>query len=241
MHPGGKSTITNVCGKDASTVFANRGGTGKHSNSAWNLLGTFLVGSLPGAVVPVKSALSGYSEVQVASHASASDCWVIVNDNVYSVTSYLSMHPGGKSIILNLCGKDTTSDFTTRGGTGAHTSYAWSVLGGYIVGSLSIAIPSVPVVAPSASATTATTAATKEYTASDVSRHNSPADCWITINNTIYSVAGYMNAHPGGTSVIKAVCGKDATIVFTSRGGTGAHSVSAWNMLGMYSVGINNT
>ncbi|MFA6436120.1 MAG: cytochrome b5-like heme/steroid binding domain-containing protein [Candidatus Gracilibacteria bacterium] len=40
-HPGGKSSITNTCGGEASTIFA-----AIHSNFAWNLLKDYYVGEL---------------------------------------------------------------------------------------------------------------------------------------------------------------------------------------------------
>lgn len=72
----------------------------------------------------------------VASHATQSDCWIIVSGKVYSVSSYIAMHPGGRSAIVNVCGKDATTSFTTRGGTGEHSSSAWSLLGQFLVGTL---------------------------------------------------------------------------------------------------------
>jgi len=36
---------------------------------------------------------------EVAKHASESDCWVIVGDDVYEVTNFLTDHPGGKKAI----------------------------------------------------------------------------------------------------------------------------------------------
>jgi cytochrome b involved in lipid metabolism len=70
----------------------------------------------------------------VGKHASATDCWIIVSGNVYSVSSYMAMHPGGKTVIINQCGKDATTVFTNRGGTGAHSASAWSMLKTYLVG-----------------------------------------------------------------------------------------------------------
>lgn len=86
--------------------------------------------------------------------------------------------------------------------------------------------------------TTTTTTSTKaKLTASVVAKHSSASDCWIIVSGKVYSVAPYMAMHPGGKSVIIKVCGQDATTVFTNRGGTGAHSGSAWSMLSTYLVG----
>lgn len=72
----------------------------------------------------------------VGQHASAADCWVIVSGKVYSLSPYMAMHPGGKSVIIKVCGQDATTVFTNRGGTGAHSGSAWSMLSTYLVGAL---------------------------------------------------------------------------------------------------------
>jgi len=50
--------------------------------------------------------------VDVSGHNKASDCWMIVDDQVYNVTSYIKsdMHPGGNNILKG-CGKDATLMF----------------------------------------------------------------------------------------------------------------------------------
>lgn len=40
------------------------------------------------------------SLADVAKHNTDTDCWIIVEGNVYDATPYLSNHPGGKDIIL---------------------------------------------------------------------------------------------------------------------------------------------
>jgi hypothetical protein len=37
---------------------------------------------------------------EIAKHNTDTDCWIIVEGNVYDATPYLSNHPGGKDIIL---------------------------------------------------------------------------------------------------------------------------------------------
>lgn len=55
------------------------------------------------------SALISFDEVQ--KHNSASDCWVVIDGKVYDVTEFISMHPGGASIIIRNAGKDVTKLF----------------------------------------------------------------------------------------------------------------------------------
>ncbi|KAK9455032.1 FMN-dependent dehydrogenase-domain-containing protein [Dipodascopsis uninucleata] len=48
---------------------------------------------------------------EIAKHNSEKSCWVIINNVVYDVTSFLPEHPGGKMSILNLAGQDATKPF----------------------------------------------------------------------------------------------------------------------------------
>jgi len=47
----------------------------------------------------------------VQQHNSAGDCWVILYDQVYDVSSFLAHHPGGSRIILQLAGSDATEQY----------------------------------------------------------------------------------------------------------------------------------
>jgi len=61
---------------------------------------------------------------EVAKHNTESDCSMIVNGKVYDVTTYLPVHPGGASRIIQYCGKDGTQAFDTKGGEGQHSNRA---------------------------------------------------------------------------------------------------------------------
>jgi predicted heme/steroid binding protein len=79
---------------------------------------------------------SGYTTAQLASHATRADCWIAVSGKVYSVSNYISMHPGGSTAIVNVCGQDATTVFNNRGGTGSHSNSAKSTLGTLLLGNL---------------------------------------------------------------------------------------------------------
>jgi cytochrome b involved in lipid metabolism len=76
----------------------------------------------------------------VLQHSKENDCWIIVSNKVYSVASYISMHPGGRSTIINQCGKDATTVFANRGGTGKHSGSAYTMLGTYLIGTLGASV-----------------------------------------------------------------------------------------------------
>ncbi|KZZ98790.1 Aldolase-type TIM barrel [Moelleriella libera RCEF 2490] len=52
-----------------------------------------------------------FDAAEVAKHNTSESCWVILYNEVYDVTDFLSSHPGGPSVILRLAGQDATEDF----------------------------------------------------------------------------------------------------------------------------------
>lgn len=59
-------------------------------------------------------ALPSYTLAKVKENNSASNCWTIINSNVYDLTKWAAMHPGGPAVIRGLCGIDGTAAFTAR-------------------------------------------------------------------------------------------------------------------------------
>ena len=83
------------------------------------------------------TAAKGLSIVDVSKHSAKEDCWVIINDKVYDVTSMIPNHPGGSQAVISQCGKDATSAFDMRNGRGPHPQRAQESLENYFVGNLS--------------------------------------------------------------------------------------------------------
>jgi len=75
---------------------------------------------------------------EIALHNDQNDCWIIVNNNVYDVTSYLQAHPGGADAILPYCGSDGTQGFATQDKPkpSQHSSTAASLLSQYYIGAV---------------------------------------------------------------------------------------------------------
>jgi len=96
-----------------------------------------------------------YTLNQVATHNSSGDCWMVINQNVYDVTSYLASHDD-KLDIRSWCGTDATNDYNTKAGQGqSHSDRADSLLNQYLIGTLdttsqtsSNAITTTPVATP---------------------------------------------------------------------------------------------
>ncbi|KAI8978604.1 hypothetical protein BDB01DRAFT_799388 [Pilobolus umbonatus] len=53
--------------------------------------------------------MSTFSRAQVEGKCGPDSCWVIVNNSVYDITTFLADHPGGDDILLEYGGKDITS------------------------------------------------------------------------------------------------------------------------------------
>ncbi len=51
----------------------------------------------------------------------------------------------------------------------------------------------------------------------EVANHNTKSDCWVVIDGGVYALDGYITKHPGGSSVLIALCGKDGTAAFQSE------------------------
>lgn len=71
----------------------------------------------------------------VEKHNSEKDCWIILDNKVYDVTSVLDWHPGGKSAIMAYAGKATaqaTADYDA-----IHDSYAREKTQEVLIGRLS--------------------------------------------------------------------------------------------------------
>ena len=74
---------------------------------------------------------------EIKTHNSKSDCWSIVNGNVYNLTSYVQKHPGGAAVIANICGKDGTNAFSNQHNTQSKPN---NVLSGFLLGPLNATV-----------------------------------------------------------------------------------------------------
>ncbi|MEW6611012.1 MAG: cytochrome b5-like heme/steroid binding domain-containing protein [Patescibacteria group bacterium] len=61
----------------------------------------------------------------------------------------------------------------------------------------------------------------------EITKHDTPQDCWMVIEENVYAVTAYKNLHPGGAQAITSYCGTDATQAFLIKGGKGSHSATA--------------
>ncbi len=75
--------------------------------------------------------------------------------------------------------------------------------------------PPAPALAPVPTPTPAPS--TPGYTTSEVALHSSASSCWTIINNEVYDLTSYVSKHPGGSSRILKICGKDGTALFEGQ------------------------
>ncbi|KAF4635464.1 hypothetical protein G7Y89_g2641 [Cudoniella acicularis] len=51
----------------------------------------------------------------------------------------------------------------------------------------------------------------KTFDAAEVARHNKPDDCWVCLYGDVWDVTEFLPSHPGGSSIILKLAGRDAT------------------------------
>ncbi|XP_041973969.1 cytochrome b5-like [Aricia agestis] len=72
------------------------------------------------------------SLTEVAMHDTIDDCWVVIYDRVYDITTFFDEHPGGAEIMLEYAGRDASTAFRSSG----HSKMATKALGRFAVGEL---------------------------------------------------------------------------------------------------------
>lgn len=76
---------------------------------------------------------AGYTMAQVKANKSKSKCWSAINGNVYDLTAWIGLHPGGEGSIESLCGTDGSASFNAMH---ANKSKPESRLASYLLGPL---------------------------------------------------------------------------------------------------------
>jgi cytochrome b involved in lipid metabolism len=170
----------------------------------------------------------GITVAEVLKHNTVSDCWSVVNGNVYDLTSYVSNHKGGAAVITAICGKDGTKAFS---GQHAGASKPNADLSSLLVGPLSAAGS---ISGSSSSAALPGTGTTVALTSAEVQKHNTGTDCWSVIKGEVYDLTAYVKDHPGGAALIKAICGLDGSAAFA---GEHAGAAKPKNILAAFALG----
>lgn len=122
----------------------------------WAVLGTVVVlallrpapapdtGAAPMAEVSPETAaatpdptLPAITMDEVARHADADSCWMVIEGLVYDFTAYIPKHPTRRRVMLEWCGREATAGMRHKGDANRpHTAWAWSLLDEYRIGRL---------------------------------------------------------------------------------------------------------
>ena len=171
--------------------------------------------------------VEGITLTEVAAHATKTDCWTAIEQTVYDLTPYIQQHPGGSVVLENLCGIDATAAYKSQhGGQQRPASELAGLAIGVYAGNVT---PADPTAAPTTKPSTTPTSPSAQpgtYTVAEVAKHNTGTDCWSVVNKNVYDLTPYVSSHPGGASVIKAICGKDGTAAFSGQHGGAATPTS---------------
>lgn len=85
---------------------------------------------------------STFTAKDVALHSSKADCWVIIDNKIYDVTTYIDKHPAPTRTIADLCGQDASVGWNTKGTKGKpHSRKAAVLLKSYLKGDLAKTAP----------------------------------------------------------------------------------------------------
>lgn len=71
-----------------------------------------------------------YSDVSL--HSTREDLYMVIEDKVYDVSSFVDEHPGGEEVLMDVAGKDASDAFNDVG----HSDEAREILGRLLVGDL---------------------------------------------------------------------------------------------------------
>ena len=77
--------------------------------------------------------------------------------------------------------------------------------------------PVVPAPTPSPTPSPSASAIQAKFTLEDVKKHSTGADCWAVVSGGVYDLTKWAALHPGGPTIIRSLCGRDATADFLGR------------------------
>lgn len=82
----------------------------------WNAVGYYAVRCphKAAAVAPAGDGKPALTMSEVARHASAEDCWVVIDGKVYGVGAFMDIHPGDSGLMLKYCGKDGSAPYAVK-------------------------------------------------------------------------------------------------------------------------------
>jgi len=55
--------------------------------------------------------MTEFTKEEVAKHCTEGDSWIVVDGNIYDVSKFANLHPGGKQLLVDYAGQDATEEF----------------------------------------------------------------------------------------------------------------------------------
>ncbi|CAK91615.1 unnamed protein product (macronuclear) [Paramecium tetraurelia] len=168
---------------------------------------------------------------ELAEHSNRTSLWVVIEGQVFDVTTYLAEHPGGDDILIKYGGLDGTQKFLEVN----HSNYARSLRNARLVGTLtSDPQPNDYLKAVKSKKQKNNFNPNRQITWEELGQHNKKEDLWIVIEGKVYDVTDFQDDHPGGPAILLGKAGDDATAAFHDAN----HSQSAYKQLEKLQVGV---
>ncbi|CAD8121997.1 unnamed protein product [Paramecium sonneborni] len=168
---------------------------------------------------------------ELADHCNRTSLWVVIEGQVFDVTTYLAEHPGGDDILLKYGGLDGTEKFKEMN----HSNYARSLRNARLVGTLtSDSQPSDYLKIVKSKKQKNNVNPNRQITWEELAQHNTKDDLWMVIEGKVYDVTDFQDDHPGGPAILLGKGGDDATAAFHDAN----HSQSVFKQLETLQIGV---
>jgi cytochrome b involved in lipid metabolism/aspartate oxidase len=153
---------------------------------------------------PADTGPPGITLEELAKHNTKADPWVCINGEVYDVTNWINIHPGGVQAIEAYLGKDASDEWNTihtKPGIIKNNLKHLIVIGKLGAGGGGGGGGGAPAAAaPSGFADLA-----------EVAKHNKKEDAWLVLDGMVVDVTRFIPVHPGGVEAICSLLGADAS------------------------------
>jgi cytochrome b involved in lipid metabolism len=153
--------------------------------------------------------IPNYTLADVAKHATAADCWMVLNTNkVYNFTAFIPTHPGGSGMATS-CGTDGTARFNGIG----HSTTAIGEEATYLIGNLVATPPPISVtIVPTI--VSVQVGRTQQFVATVA--NSTQGVTWRATLGAVSSTGLYTAPSAAGTATITATSVQDTTKMATA-------------------------
>jgi uncharacterized protein YjdB len=200
------------------------------------LLGlTFLVLaiSLIGFNASFAQGTTTYTLADVATHNTSTDCWVAISGNVYNLTAFIPLHPGGSAAIIGLCGTDGTAALSAA----PHGLSVVPTIAQYMIGTLTTSTTTTPVltsVTVTSASSSITVGGTSQLSATPKDQNGS---LFVGATTTFASSNTSIATVDSNTGLVTGVANGTVTITATSVSGSVSVTGTTTITIGSTTVG----